>query len=255
MHEVLTTMKPRYFKNFSRSKYRKTKREKYLTEVVCSVPLVSADRTIGVLNANDPLYSESRSLDLIGRVVRIASHLAVSIHNTILFEKVRDLSTRDSMTGLYNFRHFHETLRLEVERAKRYDEPLSCIMIDIDDFKEVNDSYGHQVGDLVLKALAQSISIAVRASDISARYSGDEFVVLLPKTDKRFARRMAQRLMELFSGREIQIPDEERSVNVTLSIGIAGLPDDTVDMEELMRFADSSLYRAKSSGKNRISTS
>ncbi|UCB45002.1 MAG: GGDEF domain-containing protein [Spirochaetota bacterium] len=255
MYDVLITRKPKCFRNFAKSKYIKSKRPKYISGTSCTVPLVSAEHIIGVMNVNDPVLSldDYQSGNLKGRLARLSPHLAVSIHNTILFEKVRDLSIRDSMTDLYNFRHFHETLRIEVEHAKRYDEPLSCIMIDIDDFKLINDTYGHHVGDLVLKALARSISIAVRSSDIPVRYGGDEFVILLPQTDKKYAGRMAQRLMDLFSGKKIRIPDNGRSIKVTLSMGIAGLPDDTLDMEELIKLADASLYKAKREGKNKIS--
>jgi diguanylate cyclase (GGDEF)-like protein len=201
---------------------------------------------------NDPEVSDLENFDFEGRIVRTSRHLAVSLHNTVLYEKVKDLSMRDSMTGLYNFRHFLETLRQEIERAERYDEPLSCIMLDIDNFKSVNDNYGHQVGDLVLKELARSVSISVRSSDIPARYGGDEFCIVLPKTDKNLALKLAQRLMTQFSGKEIRITDESQRVKVTISIGIAAFPEDTRNMDELMRMADEALYRAKSQGKNRI---
>jgi diguanylate cyclase (GGDEF)-like protein len=165
---------------------------------------------------------------------------------------VKDLSMRDSMTGLYNFRHFLETLRQEIERAERTGDPLSCIMLDIDNFKTVNDNYGHQVGDMVLKELARSVSLSVRSSDIPARYGGDEFCIVLPKTDKTLALKLAQRLMKLFSGKEIRIPDVDKRVKVTISIGIAAYPEDTHSMDELMKMADEALYRAKSTGKNKI---
>ncbi len=252
MYEVLRTKNHLFLKNFSRSRFRKSGRSKYSTSVVCTVPLISGHRTIGVLNVNDPEVSDLENFDFEGRIVRTSRHLAVSLHNTVLYEKVKDLSMRDSMTGLYNFRHFLETLRQEIDRAERYDEPLSCIMLDIDNFKSVNDNYGHQVGDLVLKELARSVSISVRSSDIPARYGGDEFCIVLPKTDKSLALKLAQRLMSQFSGKEIRIPDESQRVKVTISIGIAAFPEDTRNMDELMRMADEALYRAKSQGKNRI---
>lgn len=252
MYEALRTKKCIFLKNFNKSRYFKSGREKYTTTIVCSVPLVSGHRTIGVLNVNDPDSSDIERFDFEGRIVRTAGHLAVSLHNTILYEKVRDLSMRDSMTGLYNFRHFLESLRYEMDWVKRHDEHLSCIMLDIDNFKSVNDNYGHQVGDLVLKELARSVSISVRSSDIPARYGGDEFVIILPRTDKTLALKLAHRLMRLFSGKEIRISIEDQSVRVTLSIGIAEFPSDTEDMDELMKMADEALYRAKSTGKNKV---
>jgi len=252
MYEVLKTKNYLFLKDYRGSRFKVTDREKYTSEIVCAVPLISGDRTIGVLNVNDPEFDNNENYDFEGRIVRISRHLAVSIHNTILYEKVKDLSMRDSMTGLYNFRHFLETLKIEVERAVRYKEPLACIMLDIDNFKSINDSYGHQVGDLVLKELARSVSLSVRSSDIPARYGGDEFIIVLPNTGKEFAMKISQRLMKLFSGKPIRVPSESKMVNVTLSIGIAGLPDDTLNMDKLMKLTDEALYRAKREGKNRI---
>ncbi len=139
-----------------------------------------------------------------------------------------------------------------MERAQQNEEHLSCIMLDIDNFKAVNDNYGHQVGDLVLQELARRVSISMRSSDVPARYGGDDFVIVLPKTDKSLALRLAQRLMRLFSGKLIRTPDGDRSLKVTLSVGIAEFPGDTNDMDELMKMADEALYRAKSTGKNKV---
>jgi len=241
-----------FLKDYTSSRFEQSGREKYETDVVCTVPLISGDQIIGVLNVNDPGLEDYTNSDFEGRIVRVSRHLAISIHNTLLYEKVKDLSMRDSMTGLYNFRHFVETLRLEIAKAERYEEPLACIMLDIDNFKSVNDNHGHQVGDMVLKELARSVSLSVRSSDIPARYGGDEFIIVLPRTDKSLANRIAQRLMDLFSGKDIRVPTRKGSVRVTLSIGIACFPEDTKNMDELMKLADDSLYRAKREGKNRI---
>jgi len=252
MYDALHKKKLIFLSHFSKSKYNSSRTSKYLTDIACSIPLISGDRTIGVLNVNDPEFRYLEEEDFKARIIRISQHLAVSIHNTLLFEKVKDLSMRDSMTGLYNFRHFLNALREEIEKAKKNKESLSCIMIDIDNFKQFNDNYGHQIGDLVLKELARSVYISIRSSDIPARYGGDEFIIILPRTNKELAIKLARRLMELFNNIDIKIPDTEKKIKVTLSMGIASFPEDTTDMNELMKFADIALYKAKNSGKNRI---
>jgi len=252
MYDALHKKKLIFLSHFSKSKYNSSRTSKYLTDIACSIPLISGDRTIGVLNVNDPEFRYLEEEDFKARIIRISQHLAVSIHNTLLFEKVKDLSMRDSMTGLYNFRHFLNALREEIEKAKKNKESLSCIMIDIDNFKQFNDNYGHQIGDLVLKELARSVYISIRSSDIPARYGGDEFIIILPRTNKELAIKLARRLMEVFNNIDIKIPDTEKKIKVTLSMGIASFPEDTTDMNELMKFADIALYKAKNSGKNRI---
>jgi two-component system cell cycle response regulator len=252
MYEVLKTKSLLFMKDFTASPFRKSGFAKYLGQVVCSVPLMSGERTIGILNINDPEVSETDMHNFEGRVVRLARHLAVSIHNTLLYEKVKDLSMRDSMTGLFNFRSFVETLRTEVERSVRYGQPLSCIMLDIDNFKMINDTYGHQSGDIVLKELARSLSLSLRSSDIAGRYGGDEFIIVLPSTDKKQAKSIARRLMNIFGSRQIRIPSKEQFLEATISLGISAMPEDTVIMDDLIKMADEALYKAKNSGKNRI---
>ena len=252
MYDALHKKRLIFINNFNESNYDISRSNKYLTDIACSIPLISGDRTIGVLNVNDPEFRYLGEHDFKARIIRISQHLAVSIHNTLLFEKVKDLSMRDSMTGLYNFRHFLDALKEEIERAKRDNESLSCIMIDIDNFKQFNDNYGHQIGDLVLKELARSVYISIRSSDIPARYGGDEFIIILPRTNKELAFKLAKRLMDIFGKIGIKIPGTDQQINVTLSMGIASFPEDTTNMDELMKFADIALYRAKNSGKNRI---
>ncbi len=252
MYDAIHKKEMIFIDDYSKSKYAKSHRKKYTTGIVCSIPLISGDRTIGVLNVNDPQYKDLEEYDFKGRILRISQHLAVSIHNTLLYEKVKDLSMRDSMTGLYNFRYFIDTLKKEIESAKKNHEALSCIMIDIDNFKEVNDNYGHQIGDMVLRELARSISLSVRSSDIPARYGGDEFIIILPKTSKTLAIRLANRLMSMFKNKEIRVPGTKEPIKVTLSMGISSFPEDTKDMDELIKIADAALYRAKNEGKNRI---
>jgi two-component system cell cycle response regulator len=252
MYAVLRKKTHIFLKNFNRSHYRKSNRRKYITNVVCTAPLISRHRTIGVLNVNDPELSDLGSFDFEGRIERISGHLAVSINNTTLYEELKNISMRDSMTGLYNYEHFLEVLKHLIELAERSGKPLSCIMLDIDDFKNVNDTFLHQGGDTVLKELAQCVSNSIRRSDIPARRGGDEFCIAFPNTDKSHALKLARRVWKWCSGKEISIPDMAKHVKVTISIGIAAYPEHARNMDDLMNMADEALYLAKSTGKNKI---
>jgi diguanylate cyclase (GGDEF)-like protein len=169
--------------------------------------------------------------------------------NLVLFEQVKSLAIQDGLTGLYNYRYFWEVLHREVELSRRYRHPLSLLFLDIDDFKKVNDTVGHQVGDLVLKALGTYLLGAVRQADLVCRYGGEEFVILLAETDSREARISAERLRQGISQIIVPLPDKE--LHFTVSIGVAGLQP-WMDGDNLVKAADAALYRAKQAGKNRV---
>ena len=160
----------------------------------------------------------------------------------------RDLSVRDSLTGLYNNAHFKELLEVEVKRSERYGHPLSLLMIDIDDFKKWQDKRGHLSGDRALKEIGNLIRSIVRGVDIVARYGGEEFAILMAETPKEMARLAAERVrkaiesLSLFDGRD----------PLTVSIGVAEFPRDAREPEELIEKADMALYKAKREGKNRV---
>ncbi len=164
--------------------------------------------------------------------------------------QLRELASRDPLTGLFNRRHLNDMLNRRFSEAKRYDTELSCIMIDLDDFKAVNDAFGHQVGDDVLVLAASTIDGELRAADMAARFGGDEFVAILPQTDGASAHTLAERIAEAFARRLAErIPE----VRTTFSMGIACVSTpDIPDPESLIRVADRSLYQAKASGKHRI---
>jgi len=167
-----------------------------------------------------------------------------------LLEKLRHLSVTDELTGLFNYRFFRECLRYEFRRARRYQKPLSCIMLDIDHFKQINDTFGHLAGDQTLQRLAATISRATREVDICARYGGDEFVILLPETPHAGAMQCALNLRKNIE--EIRLPHSE--VGVTASIGVATLDPLTDSEEELLHQADKALLMAKQRGRNNICT-
>lgn len=165
-------------------------------------------------------------------------------------EEVQKLAIIDALTGLYNRRHFFELAEFEFQRAHRYQRELSVIMLDIDDFKMVNDTYGHIIGDQVLQEIAESCRQETRKVDIVARYGGEEFIFLLPEIDIETAMQVAERLRENIATRKITT--RAGSVTVTASLGLSNLTEDYPNLESLLIAADAALYQAKETGRNRI---
>jgi diguanylate cyclase (GGDEF)-like protein/PAS domain S-box-containing protein len=165
-------------------------------------------------------------------------------------DQLKHLSITDNLTGLYNHRFFHERLRYEFARARRYREQLGCIMIDVDFFKTVNDTYGHLLGDEVLKSLAGIVSRATRSVDLVARYGGEEFAILLPNTDMEGTARCAEHIWESVGTTEILT--RQGALRLTVCAGVAALADDMKDEEELCRRADGALLIAKRRGRNNV---
>ncbi len=169
-----------------------------------------------------------------------------------MLTRVETLAISDSLTGLFNRRRFEFILSNEFKRAARYNNHLSCLMIDIDHFKEVNDAHGHQAGDAVLREISQIIQTCIRDVDTIARWGGEEFVVLSPSTSTENAKLAAARILNAVS-RHVFVAFGR--ISVTVSIGIAGLPDPSLDTQEkLVHAADLAMYEAKKNGRNRIET-
>ena len=164
--------------------------------------------------------------------------------------KVETLSATDPLTGLYNRRRFENILETEFKKAARYSSPLSCLMIDIDHFKSVNDTYGHTAGDVVLKEVAQRLQKSIREVDTACRWGGEEFIVLAPMTAKAFAIQPARRILQAVADHSFSAVNNHR---ITVSIGIAGVSGPHIDsFDKLINAADSALYQAKKNGRNRI---
>jgi diguanylate cyclase (GGDEF)-like protein len=166
--------------------------------------------------------------------------------------KLDEIYIRDEKTNLYNYRHFKEHLIMDVERAKRFETDISLAMIDIDFFKRYNDNYGHIAGDRVLVRIAEVIRDECRVTDIPSRFGGEEFAVLFPKTSRAMAMDIAERLRQVISAEPF---DHERKLpggQLTVSIGLATLPDDASDWYSLINNADHALYEAKAAGRNKV---
>jgi diguanylate cyclase (GGDEF)-like protein len=182
----------------------------------------------------------------------LANQAAVSIENVDLHETVQRQAVTDELTGLFNHRRFQEVMAIEVERARRFGMPMSLIMLDIDNFKRVNDTYGHMQGDLVLREVARVLRESSREIDEPARYGGEEMAVALPQTDLEGAFQFAERVRQRIEGLELPILDGGGTLRVTASFGAASTPGTAdSDKDALVAAADAALYRAKRSGKNR----
>lgn len=184
-----------------------------------------------------------------------------SLANAVLYERMRDLSVKDPLTGLYNHRYFQDRLTEEVARAQRHGHNLSLLFTDIDDFKNLNDSFGHPVGDQVLVGVANilrgdsrssDIVIRARTSDIAARYGGEEFVMILPETPLDGALIKAERVRAAIQATDFPGGPEQPLGAVTVSVGVATFPHHASDKRTLIEAADRCLYRAKEQGKNRV---
>ncbi|HET9130706.1 MAG TPA: GGDEF domain-containing protein, partial [Terriglobia bacterium] len=166
--------------------------------------------------------------------------------------KLRNAVFRDDLSGLYNHRFFHESLTGELEAAERYRHAVSVIMFDVDQFKTINDTHGHQIGDAVLKAVGQYLMRTSRASDIPARYGGDEFVILLRDTSLEGALVRAKTICSEIAATPIQA--DGISVDITVSVGVAGYHQRSpVSKNQLINLADKAMYKSKRDGRNRVS--
>jgi diguanylate cyclase (GGDEF)-like protein len=216
-----------------------------------AAPLVAEERVLGLLTL---VGSTDRPFgrDDAERVGSLVGQGAVAIENARLHRLIQKQAKTDPLTQLLNRREFEEQLAREVERAQRFGTPVGLVVLDLDDFKLINDRFGHLAGDGVLKAAAGAIRQCTREIDQPARWGGEEFAVILPHTGIDGAARLAERLRQAIAERQIPTPDG-RSVRVTASFGVAALPGSGTTQVELTAAADDAVYRSKRAGKNRVS--
>jgi diguanylate cyclase (GGDEF)-like protein len=184
--------------------------------------------------------------------VTLALRTAIDIRRVAVLEQE---NITDPLLGIYNRRYLDRRLQEEFTRARRYSLPLSLLLLDVDHFKRVNDTYGHQVGDLVLNYLGKLLLSVIRATDIIARYGGEEILILTPNTTLSAAAMLAERMRQHVETHELVLtsePDKRQAIRITISIGVTELGRDVANTAELVHNADAALYRAKEEGRNRV---
>jgi diguanylate cyclase (GGDEF)-like protein len=213
-------------------------------------PMVVRGKVLGIL------VTEASRVDLFTEMDQkvfsiLASEAAMAYENSRLHQELEKLVVIDELTKAYNYRYFNQKLSEERRRALRYDQPLSLIMVDIDAFKECNDTYGHEVGNCVLRGVARVIRSSVRDIDTLARYGGEEFVIILPQTEHLDANTIAERIR-----RQVEVAcfggELGQSIRATVSVGVTTYPDNGRAPDDLVKLVDHAMYRAKGAGKNRV---
>ena len=215
-----------------------------LKSLLC-VPLIAKGEAIGVVNISNKKNNQLFNKQDLEFMEALANQAAIAIDNAKLYE----LATKDGLTKLYTHRHFFRMLDTELKRCARYNHVMSVLMMDIDNFKSINDAYGHAVGDKVLREVANVIAGTIRKIDMPARYGGEEFAVILPETKGKDATIIAHRLRRKIEAINLELNDGT-IVKITVSMGIAAYPEAAEDELTLMDFADKALYESKHNGKN-----
>jgi diguanylate cyclase (GGDEF)-like protein len=222
------------------------------TANVLAVPLLAGDELIGAMSAGDGDLKRIFTADDIRLLSMFAQQATVAIKNARLFEEVQYLAITDPLTGLYNRRYFLNAARRELERARRHRSPLVVIIADLDDFKRINDAFGHPVGDRVLRMFSGLLRRELRSIDLVARYGGEEFILLLPETDENGGVQVVERVRLLWS--QTTIATGQGVARMTSSFGMAvyAEPFDGMSIDTLVARADEALLCAKQAGKNRL---
>lgn len=223
--------------------------DNYKTKNCVIVPLICQERVVGVLNLADKMEGNSFDYEDIALIELLGQLLGGSIGNVKLFEKIQRQAMTDGLTGLANHRRFYEILERELWRSRRYGGQISVIMIDIDNLKKINDAYGHRAGDKVIKEISKKIKLCIRQVDTAARYGGDEFAIILPKTPLSDALVAAERMVDAVAHSPITWRKEH--IELSISVGLGQYEAD-ISPEEITSSSDQALYMAKQAGKNTV---
>jgi diguanylate cyclase (GGDEF)-like protein len=215
------------------------------TQSQMCIPLVAFGQTLGVLVLDSDKKDAFNAQD-VQPLESVADICATAIQNAHYVERVKQLAYLDGLTGIFNRRYFELRIMEEIERARRFEAGMALLMIDIDQFKRLNDEFGHLLGDEVLRQVSSIFHQQLRKIDVVCRYGGEEFAILLSQTDAEHAMQVAEKLRKLID--EWEFPGVPRTV--TISVGVASFPEDGLTRDELVRAADAGLYAAKQAGRN-----
>ena len=239
---VYMTAKPLVVNNIKEDDVFIDSERSFVSSIAC-IPMIVYNEVIGVINVTNKRHGKDFTEEDVEMLKAVADQAAVAINKAQLW----DMAVTDSLTGLYVRRYFMVKLQEELHRAERYNNILSIVMADLDRFKKVNDTYGHDVGDRVLKAIGKFLQQNIRDVDVVGRYGGEEFVLMIPEAAKDAAYSLSERLRKNLS--EVKF---ENLPPITISLGIATYPQDGKDAEDLIRKADAAMYAAKRAGRNQV---
>ncbi|HET7437065.1 MAG TPA: diguanylate cyclase [Thermoanaerobaculia bacterium] len=216
------------------------------------VPLMGGDQMIGYLSVREPHDKRIPTIEKVQTLEVFATQAVTALQSARQYEEIKRLTFIDALTPAYNHRFFQEALAKEISRHSRTGHEFALAMLDLDNFKRINDTFGHPIGDEILKGLVDELQRNARDSDVIARYGGEEFAIIFPDTPANSARDAAERMRALVERREFPLPQVSRTLRITISVGVSIYPHDATTSADLISRADAALYQAKKAGKNRV---
>jgi len=247
---VVRSRRPLLIRDYQTWENRLTDYAGFGAHAILLVPLLAGDQVLGIVSIGHTDPAKNFDDGDVELLTLFAQQATIALKNARLFAEVQRLATTDSLTGLHNRRSFFDMAQRLYDYAVRYDRPLSVIMLDIDHFKQINDSFGHAIGDQVLRSMADTCVSTLRTIDVIGRYGGEEFIILLPETDLASAGLVAERIQQRVLAEPVQT--EQGALAITVSLGVSESMPTCRSLEQLIDRADQALYVAKQHGRNRV---